>query len=246
MNPAPNDMHSLRFIGLVLATVAATLSVGCSSDERVGRMELTALGPTPLVFKRDFVVGAYAARESEDSFWFSDVPLDALIEAADKGELKNATIMHAQLIWRPRAGLTPLDPTATNMVTRVLIVSEGEVGLYGGAGFALLDGTVGDERVEFAIDGASLSLLEKTSGFNDLLSPAGLSGSFSAGLAPADTARWRRALSQFATNSFGKSMWVDSAEPRGAKTRFVTPTAVALLTTNAALQAPEATSPSAR
>jgi hypothetical protein len=62
--------------------------------------------------------------------------------------------------------------------------------------------------VELRIEGGSLSLLAKTSGFRDLLSPADLSGTFEAPLAPDVAGRWRRAVSQFATNKLGRSMWV--------------------------------------
>ena len=203
------------------AACAAAMSLcGCSGTETVGRAELVALGSSPLSFERDFIVGAYATKESEDSFWFSDVPLSALLAHSEATPIKDAVFLHAQLIWLPRPGLTPLDPSATNLVVRIVIVSDGEVGLYGGAGFARVDGAPGDERVEIEVEGGTLTLLERTAGFNDLLSPAGFSGAFAADFAPEEAARWRRALSQFATNAFGKSMWVD-ARGRAASTTLV-------------------------
>jgi hypothetical protein len=191
---------------------------GCSSAETVGRAELVALGSSPLAFEREFIVGAYATKESEDSFWFSDVPLSELLAHTESTPIKDAVFLHAQLIWLPKPGLTPLDPSATNLVVRVVIVSDGEVGLYGGAGFARVEGEPGEERVEIEVEGGTLTLLERTKGFNDLLSPAGFSGTFAAQFAPEEAARWRRALSQFATNAFGRSMWVDAraADTAGA------------------------------
>ena len=106
---------------------------GCSSAETVGRAELVALGSSPLAFEREFIVGNYASMESEDSFWFSDVPLSTLLAHSDATPIKDAVFLHAQLIWLPKPGLTPLDPSATNLVVRIVIVSDGEVGLYGGA-----------------------------------------------------------------------------------------------------------------
>lgn len=210
-------------LGRTLAIAVGALSVlslcGCFRDTSVGRGEMVSLGAARLSFEREFVVGAYATREAEDSFWFSDVPLETLLAHGDKTPLRNGVFLHAQLMWEPKAGMTPLDPTATNVVTRILVVSEGEVGLYGGAGFARVDGTRGEERVELEIEGGTLTLLEKTPGFNDLLSPAGFSGTFAADLAPDEAARWRRALSQFATNVFGKSMWVDARAGEPAFTR---------------------------
>lgn len=202
---------SLRAFLLATACAAAPLA-GCSGNEAVGRAEFVALGSAPLLFEREFIVGSYATRESEDSFWFSDVPLEQLLAHSENTPVKDAVFLHAQLIWIPKPGLTPLDPAATNLVVRALIVSDGEVGLYGGAGFARIDGEPGEERVEIEVEGGTLTLLEKTAGFNDLLSPAGFSGTFAAGFAPEDAAKWRRALSQFATNAFGKSMWVDASD----------------------------------
>lgn len=202
----------------ILATACGCALValsGCSSAETVGRAELVALGSSPLAFEREFIVGNYATKESEDSFWFSDVPLSRLLAHSDAAPIKDAVFLHAQLIWIPKPGLTPLDPSATNLVVRVVIVSDGEVGLYGGAGFARIEGEPGKERVGIEVEGGTLTLLESTKGFNDLLSPAGFSGTFAAEFAPEESARWRRALSQFATNAFGKSMWVD-AQPTAA------------------------------
>ena len=210
------SMHfpSTKNLGTLLLATACGLAplAGCSSSEAVGRAEIVALGSAPLLFEREFIVGSYATKESEDSFWFSDVPLEQLLAHSDAAPLKDAVFLHAQLIWIPKPGLTPLDPAATNLVLRVLIVSDGEVGLYGGAGFARVEGLPGKEQVEIEVEGGTLTLLEKTAGFNDLLSPAGFSGTFAAGFAPEDSAKWRRALSQFATNAFGKSMWVDARD----------------------------------
>jgi hypothetical protein len=108
--------------------------------------------------------------------------------------------------------MTPLDPTATNLVTRVVVVSEGEVGLYGGAAFARPSGEPGSEEMELVVEGGTLSLLSKTKGFHDLLSPVGLTGTFVARHAPDDAGRWRRALAQFVTNALGTSTWVDASD----------------------------------
>lgn len=212
--------HTARHLVCAAAAVGLTIGLGlqgCTGPDTVGRAELVALGSAPLLFEREFVVGSYATKESEDSYWFSDVPLSALLAHTSETPLKDAVFLHAQMIWIPKPGLTPLDPAATNLVVRILIVSDGEVGLYGGAGFARIDGDPGDEKVEIEVEGGTLTLLERTDGFNDLLSPAGFSGTFAANLAPDDASRWRRALSQFATNAFGRSMWVDGSEA-GAST----------------------------
>jgi len=199
-------MKTTRRIAM-LAALACSLWA-CSSDTIVSTIKVKSLGSKLLVFERDFVSSAYGPLDSEHSFWFSDMPLERLL-ASDRGEpITDAVFLHAQLMWIPEPGKTPLDDTATNLVTRLLVVSGGEVGLYGGAGFARPTGVPGKETVELRIEGGSLSLLAKTSGFRDLLSPADLSGTFEAPLAPDVAGRWRRAVSQFATNKLGRSMWV--------------------------------------
>ncbi|MFM7261284.1 MAG: hypothetical protein ACKO3W_11835 [bacterium] len=216
-----NGRHdsSRRMGGRALVPTAAMLLAislqGCTSfdgifEERTGEIELVSLGATPLVLGRELVTGAYVRKESEDSYWFSDVPFDALLAHERGTPLENALFVHAQLLWTPKPGLTPLDTTATNLALRVVVVSGGEVGIYGGAGFARPDGdpTVGPMSLE--IEGATLTLLEKTGGFHDLLSPAGFDATLRAPLAPDDANRWRRGVSQFATNALGKSMWVNA------------------------------------
>ena len=210
-----------RAIIVLSCSAGLAFAAGCASHETVGEAELVSLGPKRLAFDRAFIECSYASREAEHSFWFSDVPLASLL-AHDAGTpLVDGVFLHAQLIWLPLPGRTPLDPTATNLVTRVLIVSNGESGLYGGAAFARLDGEPGDETMTLEIEGGTLTLLEKTDGFVDLLSPVGLDATLTASLRPEEASRWRHALSQFATNAFGRSMWVSAPreDPRALATR---------------------------
>jgi len=90
-----------------------------------------------------------------------------------------------------------------------VVVSEGEVGVYVGGGFAWLKGGKDkDEAIGLDIIGSSISLVDKTPGFVDLLSPASLIGEVGA-LRNADNARaTRRAASQFVTNRLGHVRWV--------------------------------------
>lgn len=197
---------------LALALPALGFLGGCAGEGVGGRTTLVGLNSRALAFERELSSAAYAVRDAEDSFFFGDVPLSALLEHGSERPLRNAVFVHVQLIWKPKPGMTPVDATATNAVTRVLIVSEGEVGLYGGAGFANLEGEPGEQEIALEIEGGTLTLLERTAGFNDLLSPAEFSAELRAPLAPEESARWRRALAQFATNVFGKSLWVDGRE----------------------------------
>jgi hypothetical protein len=212
-----------RWRGAAALLSACLFVQGCASidrffEESPGSVELIGLGARPVFLGRALVAGAYVRKESEDSYWFSDVPFESLL-AHERGEpLQDALFVHAQLLWTPKPGLTPLDSTATNLALRVVVVSRGEIGIYGGAGFARPDGdpTVGPMSLE--IEGATLTLLDKTPGFHDLLSPVGLDATLHAPLAPEEANRWRRGVSQFATNALGKSMWVDGTPLPGLET----------------------------
>lgn len=197
----------LAVVGGLLASLAA-----CSSHDRAGTLRLESLGAQPVVLERGFANGAYAELESEHSFWFSDVSLEELAANSKDRPLAEAVVLHAQVVWLPEPGRTPLADTATNVVTRVVVVANGEVGLYGGAAFARPKGELGTEEVEISLRGGTMKLLAKTEGFHDLFGPVGLSGTFTAQLAPAEAAVWRRGVSQFVTNALGRSMWV-SADP---------------------------------
>ncbi len=222
MNNRRTVSYTLTTCSFAVRTAVASLFAmglgmgGCSSTESVGSVDVIALGAKPLLFETDFLTSAYVVKDSEDSFWFSTVPFDALLAHEQGTPLKNAVFLHAQLVWTPKPGLTPLDSTATNLVTRLIVVSDGEVALYGGAAFARPSGEPGTESMELEIAGGTLTMLAKTKGFNDLISPAGLSGTLSAPYAPENANRWRRSLSQFVTNALGESMWVfeTKASPR--------------------------------
>lgn len=184
----------------------------CAQRGQAGTIELSALGSKPLVLERALQFGHYAQLESEISFWFSDVPFETLATHSATEPMQDAVFLHAQLVWEPEPGRTPLASTATNVVTRVVIVSGGEIGLYGGAAFARPRDAIGDEQLEIVLRGGTLTLLAHTPGFHDLLSPVGLHGTLTASCSTEETNRWRRGVSQLVTNALGRSMWVSNEQ----------------------------------
>lgn len=209
----------IRSVSATLLASAALVLSSCKSPDG-GTVELAALGARPLVLERAFTQGVYDELDAEYSFWFSDIPFEALA-GSDKGApIAEAVFLHAQLVWKPEPGRTPLSSTATNLVTRVIIVSHGEVGLYGGAGFARPKDDLGAETVELDLRGGTLTLLAKTDGFHDLLSPTSLTGVVVARRSADEAARWRRGVSQFATNALKRSMWVSADAPSADAVAF--------------------------
>ena len=193
---------SIALSGSMLLALSA-----CRSMPSVGEIDLHALGTTARSLEHGLSHGCYGVDASTSSFWFSDIALEDL-PVAPGAALPDAVFLHAQLLWLPKPGRTPLSDEATNVVVRVAIVSKGEVGVYGGAAFAEVDGALGTEEVTIALRGGTLTLIESTTGFADPLSPAGLTARLTAQPAPDRAIAWRRALAQIVTNATGRSTWV--------------------------------------
>lgn len=138
------------------------------------------------------------------SFYSSDIPADQL---AAGGKL-SGQVVNIQLLWDPKPGLTPLEPTTTNISIRLVVFAEGEVGVYGGGGFAWPRGKPEDGSMGLLLTGSNLSLVARTKGFVDLLSPAEMLGTVTAQMDDAQSRTLRRAASQAVTNALGQVKWV--------------------------------------
>ena len=193
-----------RLLASGLVTIAAL--GGCAAGGSAGSLTAESLGTEPVVLEREYVFGIYAARSAtEVSFLLSDVPLEKLLS----GEVQRANVVHLDLLWEPKPGATPMDSSATDVSIRFVVFADGEVGVYGGAGFALPDGKAGDRRLGLDLRDASLTLMESTDGFVDLLSPVRLTGSISARLNEKRTREMLYAVSQLVTNALGRTFFVD-------------------------------------
>ena len=194
-------------VARMIATAATAwlfASAGCSITPG-GAVEMVGSGDTAVRLTSEFTTGTYAIEPAQTTVVFSDIPYEELAT----GTAKNGRFLHIEVLWRPRAGRTPVEPSSTNLSIRFVVVSNGEVGVYIGGGFAWIDGgKPADEAIGLEITGASVSLVDKTPGFVDLLSPAILVGELGA-LKNAENARaTRRAASQFVTNRLGHIRWV--------------------------------------
>ena len=108
---------------------------------------------------------------NEGDIWMTDIPMEDLVS----GEFETGQIIHLQLLWIPVAGKTPLESTSTNLAIKQYIISNGEVGVYGGGGFCWPSGTT-EKGISLYIEEANLSLENSNGGFDDLLSPASMTG----------------------------------------------------------------------
>jgi len=181
------------------------MTTGCISNQAVGTVEAVSKAEDPVRVDLKFTQGSYTVEPSELSLYASNVSLDELLS----GEVDQAQILHAQLLWSPKPGSTPVDPPATNLTLRLVLITDGELGIYGGAGFAWPSGTIGEDPVELDIVGSTLTLLHATEGFRDLLSPLLLIGRVEAPHDPVKTLRIRQAASQLVTDRLDQTQWVE-------------------------------------
>ena len=146
----------------------------------------------------------------DTSLWMTD--LDA--EALESGDLTSGQILHIELLFPPQPGETPIDPDATNLSIRYIVISNGEVGLYEGGGFGYPLGSVEDGSMSLRIEPSGMVLTESTEGFVDLLSPASISAVFSGNCDDVLGGRMADSVDQFMTNTFGRTLYVHGSLPQ--------------------------------
>jgi hypothetical protein len=195
--------------GLITLTAVA----GCTAGGPPGSLRAESLGTNPVVLPGNYVTAIYADHDStQTSFFLADVPISEILS----GEVTRGSVVHLDLLWVPQAGSTPMDSSATNVSIRLVVFADGELGVYGGAGFALPKGKAGADTMGLELRDASLTLLESTERFVDLLSPARLTGRVTARLNEQRTRQMRYAVNQLVTNALGRSRFVldlSDAEP---------------------------------
>ncbi|MSR40687.1 MAG: hypothetical protein EXS10_02145 [Phycisphaerales bacterium] len=197
--------------------------LGLKSEGGAGTMH--AVGASTLALPLEFPHVVYSLTDASESYWMSDVPLDALTS----GKVQQGVVSHVQLLWRPYPGKTPTGSSALNLAVRVLVISNGEMGLYSGGGFGDPAGDAGDDLVELVVMGSSLTLVAKTQGFTDLLSPCALIVDVAARLSPEDAVRYRRGAAQLLTNTLEQPRWVRQENGSDPPTRIASADELAIL-----------------
>ena len=184
----------------------------CTIGGPGGVLRVESLGADPVYLATAYRTAYFAEHEAtETSFFAADVALDDLL----RGEVTDGNVVHLDLLWYPKAGSTPMDSSATNLSIRFVVFAGGEVGLYGGAGFGVPEGSPASDRMSLLIRDASLTLLDSTDGFVDLLSPARLTGQVTAQRSERVTRQMRFAVSQLVTDALGYSRFVLAEPQRG-------------------------------
>jgi len=219
--PLRAALRVLNVSAILVATLGATFSMGgCRAPVQRRPMELVAEGPEPVRLRAEYREAYYFVGPTHTTVYLSEIPI---AELAAGGDL-TGQILHIEVLWLPKPGRTPIDSTATNATIRQIVLVEGEIGIYGGAGFVWLHGGGGGSRSRMTVRDASIALLESTDGFIDRFTPANLRGTFTARRNETQTLRVRQAISQIVTDVFQESRFVD-AQPLddGSLVAFLAP-----------------------
>jgi hypothetical protein len=207
---------------LPLLVLFAFHTSGCWTGGAAGSLRTVSLGDHSVVLPTDFksVYYSHDPVTGVTSIMLSDIDPKVMIA----GDVKNGQFMHVELLWIPMAGRTPLDSSATNATIRYILLANGEMGIYGGAGFANPSSDPGTATMSVALKDASINLLESTPGFRDLLSPAQMTGVFNARRDEQMTRQMNYAASQIVTNILGRTRFVLNNADASAQTQSGQPT----------------------
>lgn len=124
-----------------------------------------------------------------------------------------------RMFWKPRAGRTPIDPTATNATVLYTIFAgdnRREVGIYSGAGFVYPLDQAGQETFSIDVWHATLRLTDRSHAFRDLLRGAILEGHLTATRDDVAVERALKCLRILVTERMGYPMWVNAADGRSS------------------------------
>ncbi|MFO0873753.1 MAG: hypothetical protein U0575_07240 [Phycisphaerales bacterium] len=199
--PTRRGLRPAAATAIWLTALALPLAGGCASTTGEGQVELRAAGRETATLRGDFVAAAFSIGPAATAIYLSDVPVEKLID----GTAATAQVVHMELFWKPRAGYTPLEDDSTNASVRYIVLVDGEVGVYGGAGMLHIHGSLDKQRTRFTLVDASMSLIDSTQGFHDRLSPAQFDADVVAVKSPEQAMRIRQAVSQRVTNAFGET-----------------------------------------
>lgn len=163
-------------------------SVGSGGTARLESVQTTAKLEARLPTSAYFESGEYAA----DIYMTDLSPGDLLPQADLKGTW--GQFIHVHLFIEPSAGDTPISRDACTTIVRHLVISDGQIGLYGGGGFMQPSGKPGDSSLGGSLGDATMKPITGTAGFVDRLGSSVFSGSVGGRRDAAEAERLRKGL----------------------------------------------------
>lgn len=85
-----------------------------------------------------------------------------------------------RVFWRPKGGVTTLNPSALNATIRYVVMTPDALGIYEGAGFVRLNSRTGAPNLEARVMDADIRLTQRSDRFVDTLGRAHMRGYFKA------------------------------------------------------------------
>jgi hypothetical protein len=87
-------------------------------------------------------------------------------------------VITARVFWRPKGGVTTLNPSALNSTYRYVVMTPDAIGMYEGAGFIRLQSKNGDKKFTARFMGGDMRLTQSSANFVDTLGRAHITGIF--------------------------------------------------------------------
>lgn len=166
-------------LATLIALLVALPAGGCTFRGASGDLRTVAVDGSASLVPRGRVVVYSAQDESTADVYLTDLRADQL-ESTEPIWASTGSLVHIHLFIRPRAGRTPVEPTASTASVRHVVLTGGPVGVYGGGGFLMPSDMPGDARFSGAITAGTVRLIHASPGFSDRLGAADISGSFRA------------------------------------------------------------------
>lgn len=192
---------------IACALIAMILAVGCGTHHGASLALRSQSRPSTAL------IGGFTS-----SYYSMDDKNHLTILLVDGSIEEPVQAVTIRMFWKPRAGRTPIDPTATNATIHYTIFTgdnRSEVGIYSGAGFVYPVGKVGNPAFSADVWQATLRLTDRSTGFEDLLGGAVLDGHLTARRDDAAVSLALRRLRVLVTQCVGYPRWVGGNPSRG-------------------------------
>lgn len=187
-----------RTAALTAALLALPLA-SCGGFGSAGSMRAVSRGEEAAALPLNLPTSVFDSPDPTSAeFFLTDLPPGVWQGGADASDL-SGVIIHIHMFMLPKAGNTPIETTASTATVRVLVLANGELGLFGGGGFLSKSGSVSDKRLGGSLQDATLRLIRATPNFDDRLGPAYASGGISATRDAAQVKALRRAFNHLAS-----------------------------------------------
>lgn len=152
-----------------------------------------------------------APDENTADIYLTDLP-EQTLTSAEALATASGNLVHIRMLLRPKAGSTPIEPTALTAAIVHVVLAGGEVGVYHGGGFMWPAGSTSDRTFGGSIDGGTMSLGNATPGFEDRLGPCRMNAGFRAARDEDRVREFRAALAW----ALAKAPAVERGVPAGA------------------------------